>query len=223
MSSGFNVVRIVSYNSRKGLIKDYYSMAILRLNKFQVHTLNPLNIKVKNELMCLSGASGSGKSLLLRAITDLIEHKGETYLDEQKCSEISPVQWRKWVGFLPAESAWWLDNVGDHFSKENNPYLSQLNLPEACLSWDISRCSTGEKQRLAIARLLENKPKVLLLDEPTASLDPASVAAVELLIKNYANEFQVPVIWVSHDQQQIKRIADREFEIKNNNISEVMA
>ena len=218
MSSGFNVVRIVSYNSRTDLIKDNYNMAILRLNKFQVHTLKPLNLEVNNEFICLSGASGSGKSLLLRAIADLIEHKGEAYLDEEKCSEISPVQWRKRVGFLPAESAWWLDNVGDHFSKENNSYLSQLNLPEACLSWDVSRCSTGEKQRLAIARLLENKPKVLLLDEPTASLDPASVIAVESLIKNYANEFQVPVIWVSHDQQQIKRIANREFKINNNDI-----
>lgn len=198
-------------------------MAILRLNKFQVHTLKPLNLKVNNEFICLSGTSGSGKSLLLRAIADLIEHIGEAYLDEEKCSEISPVQWRKRVGFLPAESAWWLDNVGDHFSKEKNSFLSQLNLPKACLSWDVSRCSTGEKQRLAIARLLENKPKVLLLDEPTASLDPASVMAVESLIKNYANEFQAAVIWVSHDQQQIKRIANREFKINNNEIKEVMA
>ena len=197
-------------------------MTILELQNFQIHTLNPFNTKVKNELVCLSGTSGSGKSLLLRAIADLIEHKGEAYLNEQKCSEITPVQWRKWVGFLPAESAWWLDKVGEHFNSVNNSYLSKLNLSADCLSWDVSRCSTGEKQRLAIARLLENKPKVLLLDEPTASLDPASVSAVESLIKEYAIERQVPVIWVSHDVQQIKRIADRAFEIINNEINEVM-
>lgn len=197
-------------------------MAILKLQSFQVHTINPLNTKVKNELVCLSGASGSGKSLLLRAIADLIEHKGEAYLDEQKCSEITPVQWRKWVGFLPAESAWWFDKVGDHFNDVNNPYLAKLNLSGDCLNWDVSRCSTGEKQRLAIARLLENKPKVLLLDEPTASLDSNSVNAVESLIKNYAIELDVPIIWVSHDPQQIKRLADRTFEIINNEIIEVM-
>jgi len=198
-------------------------MAILRLDKFQVLALKPFNLEIGSGFICLSGPSGAGKSLLLRAIADLIIHKGEAYLDEKKCSEINPVQWRKWVGFLPAESAWWMDKVGDHFSKKNNAYLRLLNLPEDCLNWDVSRCSTGEKQRLAIARLLEQQPKVLLLDEPTASLDPDSVAAVELLIKNYANEFHVPIIWVSHNESQIKRLNNREFKIFNNEIKEVMA
>lgn len=198
-------------------------MSILQLEEFKVLTLKPLNIKVKNEFICLSGPSGAGKSLLLRAIADLIIHKGEAYLDNDKCNDIHPAQWRKWVGYLPAESAWWMDKVGDHFNKENNPYISLLNLPEDCLNWDVSRCSTGEKQRLAIARLLAQQPKVLLLDEPTASLDPESVTAVEVLIKNYANEFHVPVIWVSHNERQIKRLSHREFKINNNEIQEVMA
>lgn len=196
-------------------------MAILELINFHTHALNPLNLKLNNQFMCISGDSGSGKSLLLRAIADLIEHKGDAFLDNNRCSETPPVQWRKWVGFLPAESAWWMDNMGDHFVNGDSAYTDQLNLSETCLSWEVSRCSTGEKQRLAIARLLENKPKALLLDEPTASLDPTSVMAVESLIKKYANEFQVPVVWVSHDQQQIKRIADREFRIENNEITEV--
>ena len=198
-------------------------MSILELQEFQIRQLKPLNIEVNAECVCLSGASGTGKSLLLRAIADLIEHKGEAYLDKQKCSGTNPVQWRKWVGFLPAESAWWLDKVGEHFLEKNINYLTQLNLSNDCLNWELSRCSTGEKQRLAIARLLENQPKVLLLDEPTASLDHESVLAVEKLIKNYINEFSVPVIWVSHDPQQIKRIADRKFVIQNNEVKEVTA
>lgn len=196
-------------------------MSILQLQKFQAFTLKPLNLKLCREFACLYGPSGSGKSLLLRAIADLIEHKGEAFLDDHKCSEISPVQWRSWVGFLPAESAWWMDKVSDNFSKETNPYLSLLNLPNDCLSWDVSRCSTGEKQRLAIARLLAQKPKVLLLDEPTASLDPDSVKAVEVLIKNYSDEFDVPVIWVSHDKEQIRRIADRRYELVTDEVVEV--
>lgn len=101
-------------------------MAFLRLEEFQVYALKPISIKVKDEFVCLSGPSGAGKSLLLRAIADLITHQGEAYLDEQKCSETSPVQWRKWVGFLPAESAWWMDKVGDHLKKNRIltcPYL----------------------------------------------------------------------------------------------------
>ena len=198
-------------------------MSILELEEFQIRQIKPLNIEVKAECICLSGASGSGKSLLLRAVADLIEHKGEAYLDKQKCSGTNPVQWRKWVGFLPAESAWWLDKVGEHFLEKNINSLTQLNLPNDCFNWELSRCSTGEKQRLAIARLLENQPKVLLLDEPTASLDHESVLAVEKLIRNYIHEFNVPVIWVSHDPQQIKRIANREFVIKNNEVKEVTA
>ena len=201
--------------------KDYKNMSILELEEFQISQLKPLNMEVNATCICLSGASGTGKSLLLRAIADLIDHKGEAYLDKQKCSKTSPVQWRKWVGFLPAESAWWLDKVGEHFLEKDSPYLAQLNLPNDCFDWYISRCSTGEKQRLAIARLLGHQPKVLLLDEPTASLDHESVLAVETIIKNYISEFKVPVIWVSHDPQQIKRIADREFIIKDNEVKEV--
>lgn len=198
-------------------------MTTLRLHDFQMLSLKPLNMKVNDEIICLSGPSGAGKSLLLRAIADLIVHKGEAYLDEKKCSKTHPVLWRKWVGYLPAESAWWMDKVGDHFAEKENQFLEILNLPGDCFSWDVSRCSTGEKQRLAIARLLALKPKVLLLDEPTASLDPDSVSAVESLIKNYANEFHVPVIWVSHDTLQIKRLKQREFKIMDNEIKEVTA
>lgn len=198
-------------------------MTTLRLQDFQILSLKPLNFEVKDEILFLSGPSGAGKSLLLRAIADLIVHKGDAYLDEKNCNDIHPVQWRKWIGFLPAESSWWMDKVGDHFSKKDNPYLALLNLPDDCFSWDVSRCSTGEKQRLAIARMLALQPKVLLLDEPTASLDPVSVIAVESLIKNYASEFNAPVIWVSHDKLQIKRLKQREFEINNNEIKEVVA
>lgn len=206
-------------------------MTSLSLNEFEVALLKPFSMKINNEIVCLSGASGTGKSLLLRAIADLIMHKGEAFLDEIKCSTTNPVLWRKWVGLLPAESSWWFDKIGDHFieihDKKNNTerikLLEELRLPAESLSWDVSRCSTGEKQRLAIARLLERKPKVLLLDEATASLDPESISSVESLIMDYANEFKVPVIWVSHDPLQIKRIANRSFQIINHELKELTA
>ena len=197
-------------------------MTTLNLSGIRVLKLEPFSLEIEKKLVCISGPSGSGKSLLLRAIADLIEHEGEATLDDKKCSEMSPVLWRKKLGFLPAESAWWKDKVGEHFSESNTSYTSLLNLPNDCLSWDIARCSTGEKQRLALARLLSQQPKVLLLDEPTASLDLDSILLVESVIKNYMAEFDASVIWVSHDQSQIKRIADRVFKIENNRFNEII-
>ena len=198
-------------------------MTILHVSDFKIQELQPVSFTINNELVCLSGPSGTGKSLLLRALADLIVHQGEAYLDDKKCSDSNPVEWRQWVGLLPAESAWWMDKVGDHFKQKSHDYLTDLNLPLESLEWDVSRCSTGEKQRLAIVRLLEQHPKVLLLDEPTASLDADSVNHVESLIQKYSNKFNVPVIWVSHDNQQIKRLAKRAFKIENNKIKEVTA
>ena len=189
-------------------------MSVLQVRDLIVNELSPVNFSIENELVCLSGPSGSGKSLLLRATADLIVHQGDAYLDDKKCSKTNPVTWRQWVGLLPAESAWWLDRVGDHFKSRSNEYLSELDLPLESLDWEVSRCSTGEKQRLAIARLLQLKPKALLLDEPTASLDAESVKKVEAVIQKYVTEFNVPVIWVSHDNEQIKRLTKRTFKIE---------
>ncbi len=196
-------------------------MTILRLENFRVAQLEAFDFCSENEIVCLSGPSGSGKTLLLRAIADLIDHGGEAWLDKMACSRISPVKWRRMVAYLPAESAWWYDTIGEHFSNGQSPYLEALNMPVDSLNWQVSRCSSGERQRLALARLLQNQPRVLLLDEATASLDPVSVQAVETLIKEYVQQNRATVIWVSHDAAQAKRVRQRQLEIQGNRVIEV--
>jgi len=196
-------------------------MTRLTLKQFSVLNLKPFNLNVNDEIVCLSGASGAGKSLLLRAIADLDEHKGEASLDNIACYDTSPVLWRQKVGLLPAESAWWMDKVGDHFSNPSHEHFAQLGLSLESLNWDVTRCSTGEKQRLAILRLLMQQPKALLLDEATASLDSENILKVESLIKSYSETNRVPVLWVSHDQEQIKRIARRKLILDKTELKEV--
>ncbi len=182
----------------------------LRIESLIFNHQGPYNLTIESgQCVCVTGASGSGKTLLLRSIADLDKHQGQTYLDDVEASTIPASEWRKQVGMLPAESAWWHDTVGDHFAAECNALLSQLGFKPEVLSWQVKRLSTGEKQRLAIARLLVRNPKALLLDEPTASLDTHNVSMVEILIRNYLEYHRIPVLWISHDPQQVKRVAER--------------
>jgi ABC-type multidrug transport system ATPase subunit len=196
-------------------------MSALKLENLKVLHVGPVNLTIEaSEIVCLSGESGIGKSILLRAIADLIPHEGQVFLDEVSSVQYSAPEWRKQVGLLPAESQWWRDLVGNHFSTRNIGLLNSLGLSEKVFDWQVSRCSTGERQRLAVARLLSNEPKCLLLDEPTGSLDPENTKRVERLIKQLTEDQAIPVVWVSHSEEQIQRMASRHFVVRDGGVYE---
>lgn len=153
----------------------------------------------------LSGPSGTGKSLFLRALADLDPHEGRMALDGVDSGSMPAPQWRRIVGLLPAESAWWFDTVGEHFDQVPADWLEKLGFTEQALGWQISHLSSGERQRLALLRLLVNRPRVLLLDEPTANLDAVNIRRVESLLKEYHAMHNPIIFWVSHDLDQLKR------------------
>ncbi len=164
------------------------------------------------ECVGVQGASGAGKSLLLRALVDLDPRSGTLMLGGVDADTLTGPQWRRQVGLLPAESGWWLDGVGAHFSDfatVDAQLLATLGFERSVGDWQVSRLSTGERQRLAIVRLLSNQPACLLLDEPTASLDHDMVARVEQLLLTYAAGNQAPLLWVSHDAAQLERVCNR--------------
>jgi len=173
------------------------------------------------QTMSIVGPSGAGKSLLLRAIADLDPSDGETLLDDHRRDTMPAPEWRRKVGYLPAESGWWRDRVGDHFADPEGalPYLSKLGLPKEALSWQVARLSTGEKQRLALIRLLMNGPKILLLDEPTSGLDAENIEAVEKLLENFVGDGGAIII-VTHDAEQVSRLADRRYEMHDGKLAE---
>jgi len=193
----------------------------LQIQSLHFRDRGPYTLEIKpGQCICLTGPSGSGKTLLLRSIVDLDEHQGDILLNNIDAVNMLAPEWRKKVGMLPAESRWWSDRVGDHFTSKCSHLLEQLGFQADVITWTVARLSSGEKQRLAIARLLSQNPKTLLLDEPTASLDSENVRLVESVILGYLRSNKIPVLWVSHDLQQVKRVADRHFVLEKTTLSE---
>jgi len=196
-------------------------LSALKISQFCLQHLGPFDLTVAaGECLVLSGASGTGKSLLLRAIADLIPHQGEAWLGEQLCAQTRPETWRYDVSLLPAESQWWYDTIGEHFTQYDEGLFAALGFDEAVLAWEVSRCSTGERQRLAMIRMLQQQPRALLLDEPTANVDAGNTQQMEAIIRHYQQQQQIPVLWVSHQHEQIRRIADRHVILKDNQLIE---
>ena len=180
----------------------------------------PYSLSVQSgECVGLTGRSGIGKTQLLRSVADVIAHDGDCLLDGTSCLVVSPPEWRTMVAMVPAESFWWNDTVGAHFNSKGNHddpmnLLEKLDFSEDVMGWQISRLSTGERQRLSLVRTLITRPKVLLLDEPTASLDKKMVHAVEEILAERCSQHKTACIWVSHDLEQLARVAGRVFRLE---------
>ena len=175
----------------------------------------------------INGASGIGKSQFLRAVADVLPHEGECTLENRPCFSMEPQDWRKNVALVPAESFWWYDTVGPHFGVESikDPYFchltERLGFSLDVLKWQISRLSTGERQRLSLIRTLITKPKVLLLDEPTSGLDKRMAAEVENIVAACCANNESSCLWVSHDLEQLARISDRCFQLSREALVEM--
>lgn len=191
-------------------------MAELQVNDLRFLGRGPYNFRVAaGKVLAVSGPSGSGKSLLLRAIADLEPHEGRLSLDGNCSDDFAGHEWRRQVMYLPAESQWWREQVFEHFPLQPEAdTLAAFGFAPESLEWEISRLSTGEKQRLAILRVLLYRPAVLLLDEPTASLDQQNIGKIEALLLEYLKKTGGAAVWVSHDPAQISRVADEQFCLK---------
>lgn len=174
------------------------------------------------ELVCLSGPSGSGKTLLLRALADLDSSTGDVVLDGVERNAMAPTEWRRQVALLPPDSRWWAATVGEHFRRVCSRQLALLGFEPDVMNWEVERLSSGERQRLALLRLLANDPRVLLLDEPTANLDPDNVCGVESLVSDYQASGGVACLWVTHSREQAQRIANRVLLLENQTLREGM-
>jgi ABC-type multidrug transport system ATPase subunit len=200
---------------------------VLRIDKLKAGSLPPLTFEVADgECLAIEGPSGSGKTRLLRAIADLDPASGHVFLDGAERGESPATTWRRSVRYCTAEPAWWTPTPRPSFaparrhSTKEQParavrqerLLGSLGLRLEMLDRPVAALSTGERQRLALARALIDEPKVVLLDEPTGALDPANAALVEELVKFLLLSGR-NVVLVSHDTRQIERLAHARLQL----------
>ena len=195
---------------------------MLNVEGLRVLNLAPVTMELgAGECATLEGPSGSGKSLLLRALADLDPAPGAVRLDGTSRDAMSGPQWRSTVRYFSAEPGWWAEKVGDHVTDKPSfvSLLTELGLGEEALDWSLDRASTGEKQRMALARGLVDRPKVLLLDEPTGPLDQEAAGMVERLIRRRVEQGDTALV-VTHDAEQASRLAERHFVIRDGAVVE---
>ena len=171
------------------------------------------------EALAVVGASGAGKSVFLRMVADLDPHDGEALLDGVPRSTISGPAWRARVVYAAAEPGWWDERVGAHFAAFPHEAATRLLLRPGIFDSPVRLCSTGERQRLALLRALAADPVVLLLDEPTAALDPASTEAVEALLRERQADGMALLV-VTHDAEQAARLGGRVMRLSAGRLQE---
>jgi len=201
-----------------------------------VHAVRRVSVDLADRsVTAIIGPSGCGKSTFLRCLNRMHETipgarvDGHVLLDGQDIygNGISPVAVRRQVGMVfqrptPFPTMSIRDNVAaglvvmDHRpSGKKTDEIVERALKRAALWEEVkdrlktsaTGLSGGQQQRLCIARALATGPEVLLLDEPTASLDPISTQKVEELI--YELRTDVTVVIVTHNMQQAARVSDR--------------
>lgn len=190
---------------------------MLSVAKLKVHGLAPISFELhKGDCLIVRGASGSGKSLLLRAIADLDETAGEIILDDRSRDMMEAPSWRKLVRYLAAESGWWFERAEEHFNdlSASRQLAQDLDLADKLFASPVAHLSSGERQRMAFIRTLEDQPAVLLLDEPTSALDENSADLMEQKIRQLQKEGVILII-VTHSNAQAERLATHTLTIKD--------
>jgi len=100
-------------------------------------------------------------------------------------------------------------------------WLKQVNLdPAKVWDRDVAEFSLGEKQRIALVRTLLTDPEVLLLDEPTASLDPGNTSFIINIVQRWNQEKRLTVVWVTHTLEVARQVADRVWVIRGGHLLE---
>ena len=194
-----------------GLRRSYGGRWRLDLSALEVH---------QGEFLAILGPTGAGKSTLLRLLHFLdAPEAGRVLYDGMPISFPASLEIRRSIGMIFQRPLMLSGSVRDNIAfglqvrGERDPrrvddLLSRFNLTHLARR-EARLVSGGEMQRLALARALASRPRVLLLDEPAASLDPGHVAVVEGIIRDTHREAGTTIVLATHNLGQARRLAQR--------------
>lgn len=215
---------------------------VLQLNNIYLRSnlgetiLNNISLKIAHQdRIGLVGASGAGKSTLLKLFNYLHRpDQGDILFQDTSVNNINPLELRKQIVLVPQESKLLgmtvesaliyplqLQKLSEREIKHRLSWcLEQCSIPQSWLSRNENELSLGQRQMVAIARALIMYPKVLLLDEPTSSLDAGkSQWLKDKLIELSINQIMT-IIVVTHDLEWLKNFAQRIVYLNQGKIQE---
>ncbi|RCW52689.1 MULTISPECIES: ABC transporter ATP-binding protein [Halanaerobium] len=185
----------------------------------------------KNFVTAILGSSGGGKTTFLKLLNNMISaDQGEIFFKNKNIENYEPVALRREVVMLPQDPAIFRGSIRDNFqitekiaengSSKNINYkdlLKKVSLNKN-LSDNADNLSGGEKQRLALARVMLLEPEVLLLDEPSSSLDKKTEEKIIQMVVDYVRENDRTLIMVTHSPEIAEKYADRIINIEKGRI-----
>ncbi|GLX64849.1 iron ABC transporter ATP-binding protein FetA [Proteus vulgaris] len=201
--------------------------ALLRLDKISYRVdnktiLDDINFELQpSEFKLITGPSGCGKSTLLKIVASLLSPtKGSIFFENKDYLTLSPEEYRQQVSYCTQTPMLFGETVYDNLKfpyflrklsvddKKLAHDLDYFCLPESIMKKGINELSGGEKQRISLIRNLQFMPKILLLDEITSALDEDNKTKVNDVIHHYVKDQNLAVLWVTHDQNEIKHADD---------------
>ena len=196
----------------QGLSKYYGALQAVRGIKFEV---------CPNEIVGLLGLNGAGKTTTISMVLGVLEptagliHIGGIDLERHRSRALALTNFAAVYAPVPGNLTVWenlrvfalLYGVKD-FGCRVDSLLREFDI-ERFRNVKCGVLSSGEQTRVGLAKAMLNQPRVLLLDEPTASIDPASARDIRNSICRFVRHSEVGVLWTSHNMYEVEEVCDR--------------
>lgn len=197
--------------------------------------LNIMELEIKDKkITCIVGKSGGGKTTLLRLLNNMLTiSSGSIKYKNREITEYDPFKLRREIIMLPQNPTMFPDTIRDNFCKtleytekvviDDKDYIELLKKVglEHGLKTYVGTLSGGEKQRLALARVLLLQPEILLLDEPSSALDEDTEDFIIQMVVNYIKEKDGILVMVTHSQSVAEKYGEIIVTLNNGKIDKI--